>query len=588
MSVAIRGAAERWAVPLSLMLAVAVLASVIGFTPLHSLDYWWHLRTGELIAETGSVPKVDSYTYTVPGARWIDLHWTFQLGLNALYQMGGHSAVRIAKGACILALAAILGAAGWRRSRIAVTALALGVMLVGSGDRIMLERPELVSFLLFATLLGLLDRHRRVGDRWVFAIVPLQLLWANLHGLFAVGIAVCGMAVVGECVRPWFERGEPLRRERVRDLVLVIVGSVAVSFANPNGIDAVLMPFEQLGMIGPPGQRSTLGRTIIELRPPLGTEGGFAKLVASCWLAVLAIVLNWRRVLPFDWLLFSALLLLALGAQRNIALLAVASVPIAIRNLNGFVDRHSVPVWARRAFAAGVLGFLSFGIADHVREEGELFSADAVMWHRFPVQAVEWIARERPPGPIYHAMGDGGYLLWHLYPDCRVMVDGRLEVFGPEGFALLSERGGGRPAGFRVLDETHHFGVALLNHFFFPGMHLLAWMEQSPDWRLVWIDDLSAVFVRVGDEPPPWPEVGADCEDLLSPLVDDPKRTRDMPRRFRRISLYQALGDRGRAYALARETCDLYGAWARDYCDALADVKPPRRSLRGLGGKRCD
>ncbi len=34
-------------------------------------------------------------------------------------------------------------------------------------------------------------------------------------------------------------------------------------------------------------------------------------------------------------------------------------------------------------------------------------------------------------------MADGGYLIWRLWPDYRVMTDGRLEVFGAEKFVAL-------------------------------------------------------------------------------------------------------------------------------------------------------
>ena len=54
----------------------------LALQKIRTFDYWWHLRTGRLIAESGAVPKVDSYTYTVAGAPWVDIHWLHQLGLH--------------------------------------------------------------------------------------------------------------------------------------------------------------------------------------------------------------------------------------------------------------------------------------------------------------------------------------------------------------------------------------------------------------------------------------------------------------------------------------------------------------------------
>ena len=59
---------------LSLLLALGGFATSLGLQKIRTFDYWWHLRTGALIAETGAVPRVDPYTYTAEGSRWIDIH----------------------------------------------------------------------------------------------------------------------------------------------------------------------------------------------------------------------------------------------------------------------------------------------------------------------------------------------------------------------------------------------------------------------------------------------------------------------------------------------------------------------------------
>ena len=85
--------ARRWSAPL-VVAALLTLAALLGFQKIRDFDYWWHARTGQLIADTGSVPHQDVFTYSVPGNRWIDVHWLFQLGLHGLRAMGGHEAVK--------------------------------------------------------------------------------------------------------------------------------------------------------------------------------------------------------------------------------------------------------------------------------------------------------------------------------------------------------------------------------------------------------------------------------------------------------------------------------------------------------------
>ena len=173
-----RGDALASALPWLLLFA---LTAALVLQRIQSVDYWWLLRTGQLIAETGSVPRVDDYTFTVTGERWVDIHWLFQLGLWGLFRLGGHAAVVLGKLAPIAAVLVLLAPIGYRRQRQFVSIAALALLLLAACDRF-LPRPELLSWVLLAAVLRILDRFERTGDRWIWAVVPVQLLWVNVHG----------------------------------------------------------------------------------------------------------------------------------------------------------------------------------------------------------------------------------------------------------------------------------------------------------------------------------------------------------------------------------------------------------------------
>ena len=52
-------------------------------------DIWWHLKAGELIRATGTVPDVNQFTFTNPDTPWIDLHWLFQVVVSWIYDSFG-------------------------------------------------------------------------------------------------------------------------------------------------------------------------------------------------------------------------------------------------------------------------------------------------------------------------------------------------------------------------------------------------------------------------------------------------------------------------------------------------------------------
>ena len=88
---------------------------------------------------------------------------------------------------------------------------------------------------------------------------------------------------------------------------------------------------------------------------------------------------------------------------------------------------------------------------------------------------------------------------------------------------------------------------------------MLQWLQADPEWRLVQLDEVAAVFVRVGDDPSRWQEIGTGGSDLLAPLADPRDSELDLRRRAARFALLHALGRPERARELAHETCSRHG-----------------------------
>src|SRR4030042_6750200 len=57
-------------------LGCVFVLNVFGFT---DPDFWWHLRTGQFIVETGSIPKAAPFSYTAAGSPWIAHEWLSDL-----------------------------------------------------------------------------------------------------------------------------------------------------------------------------------------------------------------------------------------------------------------------------------------------------------------------------------------------------------------------------------------------------------------------------------------------------------------------------------------------------------------------------
>jgi hypothetical protein len=481
-------------------LSLIAMCSLLAIQDIRSFDYWWQLQAGAYIWQTGSVPTADPFTYTVEGARWIDIHWLFQLGLNAIYSLAGHAGVVVAKLATMLGVVGLILAAAKDRPRSPLLVVPIALMAMLLATRLM-PRPELPSFLCLAAICLILDRTKQSSRRWIYWIPVIQLVWVNMHGLYSLGIAVCVIHWCAEAAGGLAGRGE-FSSQRLRDLSIVIGLSMAVTLINPNGYDVVLYTLQQLGMIGYTGTRDFFGAHNAELLPTFADKRAASPLRVGIFLSLatlsaLTIFLNRRRAFLSDPLLWVAFLYLGVSARRNLALFAIVATLITVRNGAKYLQGRRPHF--ERGMAVGV-GVVLFVICVDIGA-GRFYSrlrqprtiGFGIAQSRFPVGAVDWIERNRPPGPICHHMIDGGYLGWNLYPDYRPMIDGRLEIYGAERFESLFCS---PPRRFQKLDRQYAFGSVLIHHSVAHWQALEKWLSQSADWELRFVDDTAAVFAR--------------------------------------------------------------------------------------------
>jgi hypothetical protein len=111
----------------------------------------------------------------------------------------------------------------------------------------------------------------------------------------------------------------------------------------------------------------------------------------------------------------------------------------------------------------------------------------------FPAAAVDYLKRTRPPGPLFNDYGWGGYLVWRLYPDYRVGIDGRAAVYGPRRFAEYAEVADLRPRWRETLDGSAA-RLALIK----AGSPLAIALRAAPDWQVLYEDRLAVILAKRG------------------------------------------------------------------------------------------
>ncbi|MBI2623201.1 MAG: hypothetical protein HYW65_01325 [Candidatus Liptonbacteria bacterium] len=483
---------------LVILFLIAVFFS--AWNQLKESDSFYHLKVGQAIWETKSVPHADIFSSTARGVPWVTHEWLAELLFYGIYAAGGFAGLAaFVAGLAVLTyfvviLTAIRGISPPAGGRANVyVALAVAAALGAFTFALWIPRPQVFAFFACALLLFFLEgfrRERRV--RMLIGAVGTIWFWANVHASVLLGIVLILLYALVEIAKlKWSALGESMPREALRRLAAAAGAAVAAAFVNPNSYDIFLYRLyvtegvEQLGILE--------WKSIFNFLYQWQTAVFLALLVFS-----LAVVIWWRSrraardATPI--VILAAVAILPLLSIRHMGwwpLAAAAPAAIALSGAGeGFLRRASQR-FLRRAFFAGLAVWLIFGIVN--LPEG------LVQRRTLPVGVADFILANDIRGPIFNLYNEGGYLIWRLWPRELVFVDGRSEVFGGEPFADLIrivKRGRGWEAAF--------FGKYGVNAAILPYVPASLARDTAPlsfelvrrGFRLVHWDDVAMLLVR--------------------------------------------------------------------------------------------
>jgi hypothetical protein len=460
-------------------------------------DVWWHLRAGQYILEHSTVPHTDPFSFTAQGKEWVAHEWLSEVFLYGIYRLGGFSLLTLVFSALItLALGLVyLNSSG--RPYLAGFALLLGALAMAPTWGV---RPQMLSLFLTSLFLFLLDRYAATESyRWVLALPILVLLWVNLHSGYAVGLVVIGIycadAVLGRLVYFWRTRqpGVDLPKlppprisaHATRVLVLVLLVSLPAVLVNPNGARMVSYPFETL-------TSPAMQKYIQEWFSPDFHQLEWLPFALLVMATLAAALLGRARVPLAHTLLLVGLGLAGLRSARNIPLFAVVAVPVLGAQLASWIPLRAPKAPGPRLVRLGNLVLLGLVVLAALARIAVVLSDQVASEQaNFPAAAVQWIKKNHPAPNLYNSYGWGGYLIWQLYPDYRVYIDGRADVYGD---TLIEEFLNVYRASPGWQNELTRRDVRLV--LIEPDAPLAQALSASPDWQVAFADLSSVIYRR--------------------------------------------------------------------------------------------
>lgn len=461
-------------------------------------DVYWHIAAGQWIFKNGAVPTQDPFSHSMPGAAWTAHEWLSEVVLAAAHQWGGWSLVLAIAALAFAATIALLTRALLRHLE-PIYALMFAALAIAMTAGHVLARPHVIAMpLLMTWTIGLVrasDEHRS-PSLW---LLPVIILWANLHGGFTLGIALA-FAFALEALIAARERQN--LGATARSWGTFVALTIACSLLTPHGPQGILFTWQvmveisyTLGWIG-----EWLSPNFHDLQPlELWLLGGLA-----------LVMYQGLRLPPIRLILVLGLLHLALKHVRNIELLGLlvplfVAAPFAaqwrqrqqagqqVESIDRFFRALARPA-GQFAVAAGLLVVVAVPVwSAHVRP---IELPDSAV----PARAVEAVRNAGIKGPVLNNYNWGGYLIYSGIP---VFIDGRADMYGDAFVKEYVEALALRKADSlqKVLDK-YQITWTLLQ----PDTSAVSMLDHMPEWRRAYADQTAVVHTRAaGSLPAPRP-----------------------------------------------------------------------------------
>lgn len=500
---------------------------------LNDPDLWWHLKTGDYIVEHGDIPDVDPFAYTTPrpltenqkiGMR---SQWLGQVILHAAHSISGLKGVVYLRNFLII-LPMMLLFIWLIRNKVpswqALIFLSMPAMMLDIQLFYSFERPQGFSFNLVIIVCILLNRIRRKilvekvkFDHSYWLLPGVMAVWSNIHGGYLVGCYIILIYVFSESLIIAFRKFIKKSDEKIPWVFYAVAAASIASVAmNPNG--PVMFYDYTKGLL------SMFVSDVSRYASGSGSAGWVKEVVLEfkpLW--------YFYKELHYDWLimywLFTAMTFITMIARFILRrefdlseLLTVAFISLfANMYARGLMFSLTVlPFYFAKnvillevpkkhfkiALKSAMVMALALGVAFVVytyKHTPRVFKPKVPKswvspW--YPTGMTNFILREKPLGPMYNYYTWGGFLIYKIFPEYQVFIDGRaidnqinktadeilktfpgwqnkLDVYNINFIAI--------PVVFRESGHIIPLAPALVNDY---------------RWNLVYIAQNAAVFVR--------------------------------------------------------------------------------------------
>lgn len=451
-----------------------------------NVDLGRHLLLGKIIVSTKQVSHTNLLSYTYPDFPYINTSWLFEIIYYFLFTAGGFNLLLIVN---TFLIAFAFGLLVFKTIKIngitfaTLFGITFYLLLLGFRPDI---RPEVMSMVCLSLFIVILYSVEKI-DKKLLLLIPIELLWVNLHIYFFVGPLLVFLVFLDYLFRNHFNFA------KAKYYFFILVGTLIATCINPNGIKAAIYPFTVLNNYGFP---------IIENQsiPTLFTIYHSSKIL----LPVIAIVLLFivlflarKNTKPIEWMLAIIFSLASFFIFRNILLFVFTTFLSFTIQLNFLAKKYRVLLEKLPKLLVSFCCFLSFLFMI-------LFIVISIATNGFGLgvsasgeNAVDFLKANNIQGPIYNNFDIGDYLVYRIYPQ-RVFVENRPEAYPASFFQNTYIPMQNNPEIFKKIDRQYKFNAIVISYWDSTpwGSMLLQYLVNNSNFKLIYLDPFTIILVR--------------------------------------------------------------------------------------------
>ncbi len=478
-----------WLLSLSVfsLLVAGFFHPITAFTQ----DLGRHLLMGQQILINHSVPSINLLSYTYPTFPFINHHYLSEVLFYLFYGLAGENGLLLLMTSIVVIAFGLVFFYSAKKARIIPTSLLSFFYL-----RVLFERtdirPEMFGYLLLSIFLVSLYHYRENYTKWILLLIPLELLWVQLHISFIIGIVVLGLFFIDNVLN----NRKKLYNPSTLLLLFVVVFSTLVTLLNPNGIIGALYPFHIF---------QNYGYTVEENQTIFLLESLFAKptipyFKISVLLLFISLFSVIKKTRPIDWLLAITFTYLGASAVRNFPLFVLATIIPASLALSAVFN------WIKPLLPTSSFTKLTLIITPYLLVCLFLWTIPSTVSQRGfgfgkitgAEKAADFYSKNKLSGPVFNNFDIGSYLEYRIFPTQRVFIDGRPEAY-PSSFIQktyipMQED----PAVFSSIDKKYQFKT-----LFFAHTDQTPWAKtflqsiiQNKTWVPIYLDHDVIILVK--------------------------------------------------------------------------------------------